>query len=389
MGKKDDAKNNFGSLLFEYMNQVGLSDARLAWKISVDRQLVRRWRTGEVQNPRNCQKVLEAAQTLKLTLTQCEKLLHSAGCESILTDWFQSENRPIIPQPRKPIVFPHHFFGREAVLKRIKWAWDHNGLGNIALIGPRSSGKTSLLHYLEEMGSLRPYLRPDQPKGWEDWRPVNIQFAVVDFHDPGMCQPEVLFCEILQQLNLAPSLDENLEGFINKLKRVEKPTIIMMDEIHVGIREIGAEFWYGMRHLCGHNPYLGFLVTARKSVEQLALDYGKASPFFNLFGNIELEPFTEAEAQELLDHLPSEISQTDKRWILKTSQRWPALLQILCDECLFALKQGEQKKVWKNRGLRAIQSSLSYLSTPVDNFSKPASVNDCVFSTEAGDLSPA
>ncbi len=44
-----------------------------------------------------------------------------------------------------------------------------------------------------------------------------------------------------------------------------------------------------------------------------------------------LGPFTEAEAFEFLRYSPIRFDDETMEWMIKTSQRWPALLQILCN----------------------------------------------------------
>jgi len=47
-----------------------------------------------------------------------------------------------------PITHPRHFFGRTRELRRLFGLWQQAPLQNAAIIGPRRSGKTSLLNYL-------------------------------------------------------------------------------------------------------------------------------------------------------------------------------------------------------------------------------------------------
>jgi DNA-binding XRE family transcriptional regulator/energy-coupling factor transporter ATP-binding protein EcfA2 len=362
MNTPEQSSKPFSDLLDDYITEVGLSDARLAWKVGVSRHTIIRWRTGEVKQPSKCDKVREVAKVLKLTSLQRHELLLAAGCQDEVED-------KLIPVVGKPVISPKQLFGQQAVLERIKRVWSKIHLENIALIGPRGSGKTSLLHYLENITTATS-LRPNQPKGWDNWLPNGFQFAIINFHDPGMCHPETLIRDVLEQLNLPIPDVCDLECFANILKRVETQTIIMMDEIGAGLKssDLDANFWYNFRFLTGHCANLGFFVTAREPIEVLAKNEGKPSPFFNLFGNIlALEPFTKSEALEFLDYCPKTLFDEDREWMLNVLDKtgyWPVLLQHLCDERLLALEQSQTDEVWKNNALERIKPFLQHLPPP-------------------------
>jgi len=353
----DTQKPLFSELFDMYMTENGLSDSWMAWKIGVVRQTISRWRhknknEPEIKHP-NCEKLQEAALLLKLTPQQIRELLTAAHC---LPD------NPSIPAIFKPIKLPSQFFGRQEVLERIKGAWSKmGGLENVAVIGPRASGKTSLLHYLENMMKTKPLLRFNQTTVWSNRRPKPFQFAIINFHDPGMCEPNILVREVLQQLKLTAPDSCDLICFSNLLKtQLKIPTVIMMDEIGTGLKspKLDKAFWHSMRYFTGHIPNLAFLVTATEPIEKLAKNADKPSPFFNLFGQmLTLNTLAQKEAIEFIDYFILNASLEDKAWILKTSSGWPVLLQILCDEYLRALEKEEIDDTWKIKGLKRIEEN--------------------------------
>jgi hypothetical protein len=159
-----------------------------------------------------------------------------------------------------------------------------------------------------------------------------------------------------------------LECFAKTLKQVEIPTIIMMDEVGAGLNSetLTPEFWYNLRSLAGHSPHLGFLMTARESVQVLAKNAGKPSPFFNLFGHtLELEAFTDDEAQDFLNNFPGKLSSKDRQWILDNSGGWPVFLQMICDERLIALEEKQLDELWKVEALKRIKTFQESSSRPI------------------------
>jgi hypothetical protein len=338
----------FAKLLNQYMINKGHSNGWVAWKSGLARQTLIHWRQGEVKRP-NCEKLLRVSIALQLSPQEQHDLLKAANCKK--------EAPPdLLPIVNNPIMAPKQLFGRHDILSRIKWVWDKMPIENIAILGPRASGKTSLLHYLERVSTANE-LRVDQPKGWNGWWPHDFQFAIINFHDPGMCEPDILVEEVLQQLELPKPESCDLRCFSQILRKLTKPTIIMMDEVGAGLdsENLTKEFWHNMRFLTGNNAYLGYLVTAHEPLPKLAQDANKPSPFFNMFGAfLELEPFTLEEAREFLTYLPNNVPQKDKEWILEKSRNWPVLLQHLCDERLIALKDRQSETIWKTNALKRI-----------------------------------
>ncbi|MFO7678902.1 MAG: ATP-binding protein, partial [Chloroflexota bacterium] len=98
---------------------------------------------------------------------------------------------------------------------------------------------------------------------------------------------------------------------------------------------------------------LAFVLAGAESPEQLAVQSGLGSPFFNIFGYVAaLGPLTEAEALALIAHSPRPFSSEDIAWILQASGRWPILLQILCRERFLALEEDPPSMDWQEEALR-------------------------------------
>jgi len=261
-----------------------------------------------------------------------------------------------------PVCQPRQFFGRVSLLFRIFGSLQRPPLRHIAILGLRRSGKTSLLHYLRQITTISPaQLRPNQYAGWLI-NPKRYRWIFVDFQDIRMCNQERLLRFLLSELNIPPPDPCDLYAFMDAVAgQLRRPTIILMDEIGAGLAasELDQQFWNSLRSLAINQTEgkLSFIVASHQDPAKLARDEGKSSPFFNIFETLFLEPFTEAEARDLIASAPLPFSEADADWIIEQSGLWPSLAQILCDVRLRALEAGRTDNVWQKEGLRQIAQS--------------------------------
>lgn len=266
---------------------------------------------------------------------------------------------PFIAGP--PITQPCHFFGRGRELRRLFGLWKRLPLQNAAVIGPRRSGKTSLLLYLKSITtSSTDQLRLDQRTDWLP-DPDRHRWIYVDFQDPRLGSREGLLRQLLTHLGLPVPEPCDLEGFMDIVSAdLRTPTVILLDEVGAALQrcpELDDTFWEGLRSLASNlvEGNLAFVLAAHESPVQLARVSGHSSPFFNIFGyTATLGPLTEPEARELIAGSPIAFAADDIDWILAQSRCWPILVQILCRECLFALQEGDAGKAWREAAQRQI-----------------------------------
>lgn len=275
---------------------------------------------------------------------------------------------PFIVGP--PIIHPRHFFGRDPELQRVFGWWRRRPLQNVAIVGPKRSGKTSLLHYLQQITRIDPsQLRPRQKQDWLS-DPHRFRWIMVDFQDPRMTRLERLLAYLLAQLGLPVPTPCTLDGFMDAVSgHLHQPTIILMDELIAGLEapELETPFWWSLRALVSHytSGNLAFVLTAHDLPMQLAEVQGKPSPFFNLFNTLELGPLQETAARELIASAPTPFSEEDAAWIMTQSQCWPSLLQILCQVRLDALEGALPGEVdWQDEGKRQIGRFRYLLQSP-------------------------
>jgi hypothetical protein len=254
-----------------------------------------------------------------------------------------------------PIIYPRYFFGRERELKRLP-------LQNAAIIGPRRSGKTSLLLYLKSITTTPPaQLRCNQRTDWMP-RPERYRWIFVDFQDPRLGNQEGLLRYLLACLDLPAPNSCDLDRFLDLVSRsLHAPTVILLDELSVALqryRELDDPFWEALRSLANNQVEgnLAFVLAASEPPEQIACRSSLGSPFFNIFGyTAQLKPLIDQEARELIASSPICFPPADIDWILAQSRCWPILLQILCRERLVALEVGETDDAWKKEGLEQIK----------------------------------
>jgi serine/threonine protein kinase len=275
---------------------------------------------------------------------------------------------PFIAGP--PITHPVRFFGRERELKRLFNLLKRPPLQNAAIIGPRRSGKTSLLHYLKTITTAAPeQLRPGQRADWLP-QPEQYRWLFVDFQDPRFGNREELLRYILLCLRLPPPDPCNLDRFLSVVRRgLQTPTVILLDEIGVALErypELDDSFWEALRSLATNQAggNLAFVLASHSPPDQLARHSRLGSPFFNIFGYVaSLGPLAEPEARDLITTSPITFPESDVEWILTQSGRWPILLQILCRERHVMLEEGDASEAWRAEGLRQIEPFRYLLET--------------------------
>ena len=347
--------STFAQLLVQYMDRVGISNSELARRVGFHRHTLIRWRRGEIVRP-DCDKIRACIPHLQLSQEDANTLLMSAGCayrrqeqvEAFNTEAFQDlEEMPEdILSPfvvGMPITEPRQFYGREAILQRITKLWRRFPLQNIAVIGDKRRGKSSLLHYLKQTVK-------------ETVSPLH-ETILVDFKEARMRQQSSLLNHLLDSLNMPRLTDCSLVTFEELISHqgLRNPTIILMDDIEYGLDspDLDQAFWWGLRsiqHNYAHGK-LGFLLTSRQSPAELADEKGKPSPFFNVFGyQVTLDKFSEADAVKLIQRSPIAFADADIQWIIEHSQREPALLQSLCEIRLQSLEDGANPHdfSWRN-----------------------------------------
>ncbi len=318
-----------------------MSNSELARRVGFHRHTLIRWRRGEIVRP-DCDKIRACLPHLQLGAEEANALLMAAGCayrqrlETSLSNADGSEVpdealSPFVVGP--PITDPRQFCGREAALQRIFKLWRRFPLQNIAVTGTRRSGKSSLLHYLKN--TVRLQVSPHH------------QVVLVDFKEARMRQQNSLLLHLMEALSLPRISECSLVVFEELISHhgLQKPTLILMDDIEYGLDspDLDQEFWWGLRSI-QHNyaqGKLGFLLTSRQSPAKLALEKGKPSPFFNVFGyQVVLEKFTEEEALSLIKRSPIPFAPADVAWILHHSNGEPAILQHLCEMRMQTLEEG-------------------------------------------------
>src|SRR5574341_43253 len=222
-----------------------------------------------------------------------------------------------------PVTHPGRFFGRERELKRLFNLLKRPPLQNAAIIGPRRSGKTSLLHYLKTITTAAPeQLRPGQRTDWLP-QPEHYRWLFVDFQDPRFGSREELLRYLLLCLRLPPPDPCNLDRFLSVVRRgLQTPTVILFDEIGVALErypELDNAFWEALRSLATNQAggNLAFVLASHSPPDQLARQSRLGSPFFNIFGYVAaLGPLTEPEARELMTTSPIAFPESDAEWIL-------------------------------------------------------------------------
>jgi hypothetical protein len=206
-----------------------------------------------------------------------------------------------------PISDPSRFFGRAHEVGQIFGRLRNAEFGSSSVVGERRMGKTSLLNYLAD-----PTVRAAHDLGPERYIFVYVDLQMVD----EAMGPEQLWRRLLA-LTRRHCADQGINGVLAALEERERldtsdldelfrqvddkgyHVVFLLDEFeHVTANHsFGPDFYYGLRSLMIHHKVA--LVTSSR-LELIELCHSGAissSPFFNIFANINLRLFSNADCQ--------------------------------------------------------------------------------------------
>jgi hypothetical protein len=236
---------------------------------------------------------------------------------------------PAAPNPfgrRGRIDEPAEFFGREELLRRI---FEELGKrSNLALIGERQIGKSSLLYMIRHYGPERLALPP------ASFLHIDMQLI----RDEGQ-----FFRAVCRKLDI-PLCDN---GFDLSLELEGRRAILCLDEVEKMQRDrFSADVRDELRGLVdGGSAPLTLVVASSLPLTELFPDtHGGTSPLANICSPLDVPPFSHSEARAFiaarLHGTGVQFSEDEIADLLEQSQRHPARLQQAAAD-LYRAKTGQ------------------------------------------------
>jgi hypothetical protein len=255
------------------------------------------------------------------------------------------------------------FVGRQHEVNLVFEQVTNKVRGSVAVIGERRIGKTSLLHYISA---------PDVVRRWN----LDDHSSVFLYVDCGAISPMTItrfwqdilsrlrrelarregFGQLAVNVGALMSLPEirtsDIEFLLEDLRDYRLLLVILLDEFEWTVRTDPdaegrtRELLGGLRALINHSSRaLSLIVATRRPLDEVCRDLRfMGSPFYNNFVYLHLRPFSDGEAQSLLDQMLKGtgivFSRADRTLIYELAGTHPLLLQAAA-ACVFdAQKDG-------------------------------------------------
>lgn len=244
-----------------------------------------------------------------------------------------------------PISDPRQFFGRSREVEQIFGRLHNAEFESSSVVGERRMGKTSLLKYLVDPG-----IRAAHGLGPERYSFVYVDLQIVD----ETMGPEQLWRRLLMLMR-RECADPAIVQALAALERCERLDIFDLDEFFQEVDDrgqhvvfvlddlervttnsnFGTGFYYGLRSLVIHHRVALVTSSRLELVELLGRVEGvKSSPFFNIFANINLRLFSNAECRVLVSEslrgTGVQFSEVEMRHVLDAAGLHPYFLQEGC-----------------------------------------------------------
>ncbi len=215
-----------------------------------------------------------------------------------------------------PVSSEDRFYGREGDLRQVINRLLSAG-ESTSVVGERRIGKTSLLKYLANPDNANALGLPSHKfclvyidfQGLTDITPQRFWQRVLRKMEGSICKSELV--GEIQALRERETFDLfDLEDLFEAISRKGISTVLLMDEFEYVTRNpnFKSDFFGGLRALAIHRDLPLITSTRRELVDLCHSDEIKGSPFFNIFVNLVLRPFTR---NHLLKMLRGYVSETD------------------------------------------------------------------------------
>jgi len=243
-----------------------------------------------------------------------------------------------------PISDPARFFGREREIDQVFSRLRNVEAESSSLVGERRVGKTSLLNYLAHTDVRRAH---NMDPGKHIFVYVDLQMVDKD------TTPTRLWQRLLRQI-ARYCQDSDIKQVIEEVRQIDpidnfaladlfdsvdekgQHIVLLLDEFEnvTENQNFGADFFYGMRSLAIHHN-LSLITSSRSELIELChSDAIRSSPFFNIFANINVRLFSEAEVRNLISQslTGTSISFNDSEidTIFNIAGHHPYFLQAAC-----------------------------------------------------------
>jgi hypothetical protein len=243
-----------------------------------------------------------------------------------------------------PISDPRRFFGRTREVEQIFGRLRNEEFESSSVSGDRRIGKTSLLNYLADPGV----------RAAAGLEPARYAFVYVDLQMVNEAMgPEQLWRRLLVLLRRQIE-DRDIVDMLTALEQWDRLDMFDLDELFQEIDDrglhvvfllnefehltenanFGLDFFFGLRSLTVSHK-LALITSSR--LELIELYPGEAirsSPFFNIFANINLRQFSEADFELMvtrsLDGTTVRFSEAELEYVRDLAGLHPYFLQTAC-----------------------------------------------------------
>jgi hypothetical protein len=208
-----------------------------------------------------------------------------------------------------PIKEPERFIGRKAEIRQIVNRLLSSAHESTSIIGERRIGKTSLFNYLAH---------PEVSAGL-GLTSDKFCLVYVDFQGLTDITPQRFWQRVLKKMarsfcdeSLKPSIEKlsdqsefdlfDLEDLFQTTLDKGITVVLLLDEFEYVTENTNfkSDFFGGLRALALHHGLALIPSTRRELVDLCHSEEIKGSPFFNIFANVVLRPFSREEVDELL-----------------------------------------------------------------------------------------
>jgi len=226
-------------------------------------------------------------------------------------------------------VHPDRFVGRREEVKHIFARVRHSE--SVSIVGERSIGKTSLLRYIcsEE---VRKFL-PD---------PENYLFVYRDLQAlAGDLNDRTFYLSLAEGILPEEQVPKTVASFSDlrrlirkKIEKRKKHIVLVLDEFDILFRspKISIDLFSALRSLANEFP-VAFITSSFQPLVELGRRDLATSPFFNIFVQFYIGPFTRDEAAELICKPSAEQGlplEPYSNLILDIAGYHPYFLQLAC-----------------------------------------------------------